>query len=429
MPQDREAKVDPLRCQCGETHHRPVTEVVLHSGAVRKLPLLLKTPGTITVLSDRITHSIAGAQIAVILRAIGREVGELILESTDFDEIELLDKLTHGTSPAYVLGVGTGTINDIGKYIAWRANCAYCAIPTAPSMDGFASALSALSIRGLKVTVKTKEPELVVGDLDFLRSSPQQLISAGFGDLVGKFTSLRDWETSSVLFQESWCPVISGEVERVIHKIFECDRIDDHEQFTENLTRGLIDVGLATVKLGNSRPTSGSEHLISHYIEMRARPIRGTQGIPHGHSVGVATVLACKLVEVLRNTRPRNSSTDPIPDLEDVLRSVGFETRPDNIGLTKFNSETSIARHHLILERWGEILQILHTVPLATVVARKLARVGCPVSPKELGFDRDFTRDMLFYSRFLRERYTLLDIAADLGVLTDAVDGLLEEYY
>ena len=48
-----------------------------------------------------------------------------------------------------------------------------------------------------------------------------------------------------------------------------------------------------------------------------------------------------------------------------------------------------------------------------------LRRVGAPVSAADLGLPKAFWQDAIRYGRFTRDRFTMLDIAGDAGVLDD----------
>lgn len=46
-----------------------------------------------------------------------------------------------------IIGVGSGTINDIGKFISYKMKPPYIIIATAPSVDGFASDCAPLIVK------------------------------------------------------------------------------------------------------------------------------------------------------------------------------------------------------------------------------------------------------------------------------------------
>jgi glycerol-1-phosphate dehydrogenase [NAD(P)+] len=46
-----------------------------------------------------------------------------------------------------------------------------------------------------------------------------------------------------------------------------------------------------------------------------------------------------------------------------------------------------------------------------------MKRIGAPKTATELGLSQDFYREVVIHSREIRDRYTLLDVAADSGML------------
>ena len=75
-----------------------------------------------------------------------------------------------------ILAVGSGVINDIGKILASSTKNPYVIVGTAPSMDGYASATSSMSVDGLKVSLPSKSADVIIGDLQILKNTPKGLI-------------------------------------------------------------------------------------------------------------------------------------------------------------------------------------------------------------------------------------------------------------
>jgi glycerol-1-phosphate dehydrogenase [NAD(P)+] len=49
-----------------------------------------------------------------------------------------------------------------------------------------------------------------------------------------------------------------------------------------------------------------------------------------------------------------------------------------------------------------------------------LRRAGAPTTPADLGWPAAFYRDAVMHAREIRDRWTFLDFAADIGALRDA---------
>ena len=92
------------------------------------------------------------------------------------------------------LAVGSGTITDITRFASHRTKADFISIPTAPSVDGYTSPSASLVIERLKQTVIAQPPIAIFADLPTLCAAPRPMIAAGFGDMLGKYTSLADWQ-------------------------------------------------------------------------------------------------------------------------------------------------------------------------------------------------------------------------------------------
>ena len=62
-----------------------------------------------------------------------------------------------------IVGVGSGVIQDLCKYVNFRHNLPYHIVATAPSMDGYASVGAAMIWKNMKVTFTCHAPEVITG--------------------------------------------------------------------------------------------------------------------------------------------------------------------------------------------------------------------------------------------------------------------------
>ena len=89
----------------------------------------------------------------------------------------LSDHLPEGTD--LILGIGSGVINDLCKYTAWKQGLDCGIVATAPSMDGYASSGAAMIIGGMKVTYTAQPPKYILADIDIVRNAPMDMIRSG----------------------------------------------------------------------------------------------------------------------------------------------------------------------------------------------------------------------------------------------------------
>src|SRR5262249_38960521 len=201
-----------------------------------------------------------------------------------------------------VVGVGGGKALDVAKYVSFVGRLTYYAVPTSLSNDGFCSPQVSLTVHGKRRSLPAALPFGVVIDTAVCRDAPRILTLSGVGDLVAKFTAVRDWKLA---FHRTGEPIddfaallSDGSIHSYLsHPQFDLDGIP-------LLATSLLPNGIAMEICGSSRPASGSEHLISRALDaLSARPRL------HGLQVGVATYLMSVL---------QGSNTDRIAHLFDV---------------------------------------------------------------------------------------------------------------
>ena len=262
-------------CACGKVHDTNMELVEISQGAFTKVPEYLRSKGatSVYVVADQNTYKAAGAALEGILTEAGIGEDTYVIPATGDvvpDEKTIMGVIL-GMKKDYdlIIAVGSGTINDICKYISFRLNMDYMVCATAPSMDGFASIGSALMLNNLKTTVDCHVPKAIFADVDVLKEAPMDMITAGLGDILGKYTCLCDWKLSSIINGEYYCDAIVKMVQGYIKKVVEtADQVKTRSpEAIAAITEALIGTGIAMSFVGNSRPASGSEHHISHYWE------------------------------------------------------------------------------------------------------------------------------------------------------------------
>jgi glycerol-1-phosphate dehydrogenase [NAD(P)+] len=192
-----------------------------------------------------------------------------------------------GTVPASckaLVGVGGGKALDVAKFISSLAGVPYFAVPTSLSNDGFCSPQASLTLEGRRRSLPTNLPEALVVDLGVCEGAPLALWHSGVGDLTSKFTAIWDWKLA---FHERGVPVNDLAAlmsDASVFQFMACPRSD--EQGTRLLATALMLNGIAMEIAGSSRPASGSEHLISHALDMT-----GARPRLHGLQTGTAAYL------------------------------------------------------------------------------------------------------------------------------------------
>ena len=224
------------------------------------------------------------------------------------DELSVGEILMHTTKKTkLIVGIGSGTINDLCRYVSYRLDIPYWIVMSAPSMDGYASTASPILVDGFKKTFYCHVAKRIYGQKNVINNAPSEMLVAGLGDLLGKITALTDWKLSHILHNEYFCPMIYRKLYEYLDHLSEDLDISqsgltytskNDQELGELISESLIQSGIYMYYVGNSRPASGAEHLISHTLEMKAIE-EGRKVDFHGIKVGMATNYVLELYKKL----------------------------------------------------------------------------------------------------------------------------------
>ncbi|MFP7478427.1 sn-glycerol-1-phosphate dehydrogenase [Terribacillus saccharophilus] len=357
----------------------------IEAGALTSIAAYLNEKGMskAVLIMDAQTRAAAGDRLAAQLERENIQVHTIELLANhhgqvNADEAALVQVLVETPMDTDVLlAVGAGTIHDITRFCSQKLSVPFVAVPTAASVDGFTSKGAPLILRGVKQTIQTAAPVAVFADLDVLCAAPRPLTAAGFGDILGKFTSLLDWEISARVGGEAY-HALAAKMTR--HSLDTCiDHVDEIAKADKAgiriLMEALIESGLVMQVLDYSRPASGAEHHLSHYWEMHLLENDKRQ-LLHGAKVGVA----CSIItELYKNWVEQ---FDP--------------------------SEAKGAYAAALLANWDEIRLMIAALPTPETLQYYLEQVGAPASTEEIGIPSELVQDSLNEAYHLRDRCTAL---------------------
>lgn len=432
----------PFDCSCGKRHATLLEAAEIGENALEALPGYLKKYQYqhVYVACDSITYQIAGKRVMDLIESAGVEGKLHIFTQKVFlpDEKTLGELLLHmPNSCDLVIAVGTGSINDLCRYLSFRMGRPFFTIATAAPMDGFASSVAALIVDDLKTTYETHTPQVIIGDSLLFQGAPMRMTTAGLGDLIGKFTCLCDWKIARIINNEYYCPQIVELVDTCIRNVLRnADRVLEREPaILGDIMEGLVLTGVAMSFIGNSRPAAGCEHHLSHYWETIFMQ-QGKPPVLHGTKVGIGTVMILKLVEFLRETPIDFAKAHEMADAYDPeswaeeIRSV-YGPAADGIIATEKAAQKNerVDRHRRIdafEAHWAEISKLLaEDLPSSEEIIRILKALDAPYLPAQVGIDDTLLRNALLYGKEIRARYTMLQMMWDLGVLEPLADRVV----
>lgn len=287
----------------------------------------------------------------------------------------------------HILAVGAGTLNDIAKYTGFLAGKRCGVFATAASMDGFTSGVTPLIKKGFKITENAQTVSEILIDLDVLCAAPRLMTGAGVGDILAKYCCLTDWKMAHLLkgeaYSEGAAALMRGALGKCVENMESIQKCG--KEGIDALMRALLISGFAMVIAGSSRPASGAEHHMSHFLEMDF--LRRGERIPlHGVKVGLGTLVSLAMYGRIKD----------IPE--------------------DFEGKETVA-------------ELAAGLPSPESVAAVLAAFGCPTRFSELGIAKDTMRDMLFNCYKIRDRFTIMTLYHEHDLMKGAADELIGRFY
>lgn len=302
----------------------PIRDMVFESGALWRLPELLLRAGAkhdqvLSVVMDRTPMQREGQdlkkQITEILGNAGWRFDVIWLEPdntgqvhTDFLQINSVKARLQKESA--VLSVGSGTVTDIAKHACHvfqqeqgTGTLPFIVYQTANSVSAFTSNMAPTFVDGVKRTLPSRYPDVLICDLETLRDAPRAMTVAGVGDLLAAFGSYADWWLAYRLGLDKtyteFAQILMGPLDDIF--LEQAQGLRENTLESQAVLAKLIALaGLAMSLSHATAPLSGYEHVISHVLDLTAekkeRPLA-----QHGSQVALSTLRTTAAYQVLFN--------------------------------------------------------------------------------------------------------------------------------
>ncbi len=354
-------------------------KVVVGKGVRHKIPEVLEELGKferVVIVSGPNVYTKWGKELRDLLEDKGYQVGIEIVRSATKDVAIEVAKAVKEFGGEIIIGMGGGKSIDVAKYAAKEANKEMISVPTAASHDGIASQFSSLKGVNGPTSVRTVAPIAVIADTEVIAKAPKKLNLAGVGDILGKFSAVRDWRLAHRLKGEYYGSYAASlalmSAKHILRYVGALKRMD--EEGVRILVEALISSGVAMCIAGSSRPASGSEHLFSHALDK----IAGGPAL-HGEQVALGTIMMLYLhgTKLWRKVRS-------------IMKILGLPTTAKEIGVSDdVIIEALTIAHKIRPNRYT----ILGEEGLTREAAERLARVTGVIGDDY----EDLEEDLLLY--------------------------------
>lgn len=420
-------------CTCGQRHELPIERCTIGSSAARDLADFAKARcgHRCLIVGDTNTLEAAEGRVHEALHDVGIMFDEKTYGAQPFEATQEQANIVaeEGRNVDFYVAVGAGTVCDLAKDAANKQKKPVLLYPTAASMNGYTSAIVALKVKGLKRTLPCRPALGVFADPAVVATAPRRMAAAGVADFLSKCSSAADWRAAHLLRGGYYCDRPREFNDGIQERIFQQAQTigaGDPEGIRLVLEALLLS-GFGMVIAGSSAPASGGEHLISHYLDMKHALYDTGQDL-HGAQVGVATIHTLGLWEKVLALDPADLDAESLfarqPGEEEIEASIfadwGKEVGNEVLGQWR---EKRLDREAFLreIEVFKTMLPRLREearreLQPAATVAECIRACGGPTSPEALTVSTEEYHNGVARARYLRNRFTILDLAAELGL-------------
>lgn len=297
----------------------------------------LKLEGDALVVSGSNTYKIAAKKVCDILEE-SRDIEVVKIREASLEETERVKSLALKRKVGFIVGAGGGKVIDAAKLASKEIDVDFLSIPTAASHDGIASALASVKRDNNTVSLLAHAPLGVIADTGIISKAPYRLTASGCGDIIAKFTAVKDWRLASRVRGEEYSEYASA-LSLMTAKIIvnSCNVIRKaREEGIRRVVKALISSGVAMSIAGSSRPGSGSEHNFSHALNKIA-----PSPALHGEQCGVGAIMMMYL------------HRGDWKKIRETLKRIGAPTNAHELGIReKYIVEALTKAHEIRRERY-----------------------------------------------------------------------------
>ncbi|MEM3507061.1 MAG: NAD(P)-dependent glycerol-1-phosphate dehydrogenase [Candidatus Bathyarchaeia archaeon] len=314
-------------------------EIVIGNRALNVIPEICSKLGfkdLAFIVTGPKTYKIAAKSVIDSLKDAGFKTDYTIVRNSTLESVnEVISKIMN-FKPSVILGIGGGKDIDVAKSSSASLNIPFISVPTTASHDGISSPFA--SIKGLEkpYSINAQAPIAIIADIEIILSSPYRFIASGCGDILAKYTAVRDWKLANRIKNEYYGDYAANLALMSAKLILKNAQLisKKSEEGVRTIVEALISCGVAMSIAGSTRPCSGSEHLFTHALDLVA-----PNNALHGEKCGVGTIMCAylhnanwRLVrKVLKKVQAPTTAKELNVNAEDIVKalSIAHKIRPE----------------------------------------------------------------------------------------------------
>lgn len=436
--------------ECGREHIIPIKIVSSGENLLAKLPGIIETivntkPNKIGVVYDRQIEEKLEGLFFIPFNSLGMPFYKIPLGDYGVfldSSVEIGDE-TANEIPKDIdilIGLGSGVICDLTKWIATKNNLPFILMGTAASMNAYTSITATMVENKIKSSVLLDPASAVLLDPGILVSAPYGMTCAGIGDLLARNVSNADWMLSKILRDTYFCSVpfkmMIACQDSLLSKVGLLKKND--ETAMRSLGNALLLSGYSmAILISETSPSSGSEHIISHFFDFQHEVFNLKKNL-HGTQVGVGTLIMSTAYDMLREMTPSDFDLDDIihrrrsqVDINRELKQVfgNYDAKFQEVSSRKYIPDSEY-RHYLekILLSWTKIWEAVNPFLMpADHLYQVMEASGAITKLSGIKRTKEDAIQALLYGSHYRPRYTILDLFWELGLLPDYAPKLLQQ--
>jgi glycerol-1-phosphate dehydrogenase [NAD(P)+] len=335
-------------------------EVIVGRGALKRVPEViqrLNITGTALIIAGKKSYEIAGKKVRDLLSQVGIAVDTFLVNKVTSREVLMVEKQIKSWRPNVVIAIGGGTKIDAAKLSSSYQKIPFISVPTTLSHDGIASPLASIKGSTKPYSVMAQSPLAIIADIDIIAQAPWNSIISGCGDVISKYTAVKDWwlaHSEKEEYYGEYSASLALMSTKLVTEKVNLIKPGNHEGL-KLLLEALISCGVAMSIAGSSRPCSGSEHLFSHALDLIDCP-----HAMHGEQCGVGSIISAYL---------HNANWKRI---KNTLKKVGAPITATELGV---KSNNIIEALEIAPKIRPERYTILHKLDLNKNGYRKAAKI------------------------------------------------------